>query len=93
MTLSSVGPLPLLVKPQASPSENLRAGATAARLELAIDGHVLVSHVQVPEVVDLGDERTEAHCSACVRRPDEIALLMVPEDRSIADITTIRIGY
>jgi len=93
MTLSSVGPLPLLVKPQASPSENLRAGATAARLELAIDGHVLVSHVQVAEVVDLGDKSAEANGSACVRRPDEIALLMVPEDRSIADITTIRIGY
>jgi hypothetical protein len=93
MTLSSVGPLPLLVKPQAPPNENLRTGARAARLELAVDGNVLLSHVQIPEVVDLGDESAEAHGSACVRRPDDIALLMVPEDRSIANITTIRIGY
>src|SRR4029453_8231594 len=56
MALSSVGPLPLLVKPQAPPNENLRTGARAARLELAVDGNVLLSHVQIPEVVDLGDE-------------------------------------
>ena len=89
LAFGTIGPLPPFVKAETAVRKTLGAGLAATRLEVAVDGKVLVPHVQVPEGVGFGQEGAEDYRAPCVGRPHNVVVLMIVKRRFIIDIAAI----
>jgi hypothetical protein len=83
--------MPTFVKAETTVRETLGAGLAATRLEAAVDGNVLVPHVQVPECVGLSQEGAEDNRAPRVRRPYNGVALMIVKRGFFIDVATIGI--
>src|SRR5215203_2966863 len=91
LAFGAVGPLPTFVKAETPVRESLGAGLAATRLEAAVDGNVLVPHVEVAGVVGFCQEGAEDDGAPRVGRPHNVVALMIVERGFVIDVAAIRV--